>query len=141
MDRRPQSQKYQWQLLEICVDFSALDLPEDTKLNPVKKDRCYDLTDQLLARLLQIANQKLTPKQAVVLASFLAGNNQRQIAKNCGYQPTRVYRIFTGNAIYANGKLITRHGGIFKKLRHWTKNDQTCQAILAELMELRNGNR
>lgn len=105
-------------------------------VNSQKVDELLDLTEQLMLKIKELIESKLTDRQTeVVKKIFFEQKTQMEVADSLGLCQTTIHKILKGNIDYANGG--KRYGGALKKLKKLCSNDQEIQKILNKISELR----
>lgn len=143
MDKSTQSQKYQYQILEIPVHDDILNLKANQDslsywLNPfVYDERILEIKDQVIKLFWKLAKQHLTKQQYKVLKYTSQGLTQLEVAAKLKLpNNSHVSKSLMGNHIYKNGKCIAMHGGSIKKMKNIINNNPKMQVLLNKMQEI-----
>lgn len=101
-----------------------------------KVDEMIGLTEDLLERVTELIETRLTDRQTeVVQKIFFEQKTQMEVADSLGLCQTTIHKILKGNIDYANGR--KRYGGALKKLKKLCDSDLEIQNILNKIQEIR----
>lgn len=137
----PRSDSIQWKYRELLVDpyiLSTVFLGKVSynMLDPALIDELKELNEQLILKLTEIINMKLTERQKEVMTKiYFEQRTQMETADMLGVCQTTIHKIIAGNIDYQNnGK---RYGGALKKIRRLCQEDESIQAILERIIQIR----
>lgn len=134
--REFRSDKYQWIILEVPIDMASISetVDLDNQLHSVKySTRFSELNDQAFARILEIAEKVLTPRQHTVMTMYLEGMTQTEIANKLGCNQSSITKTLNGNCDYKNANGTKTYGGSKKKLKKYVLQDNIMKQIMAEM--------
>jgi predicted transcriptional regulator len=105
-------------------------------LSAEAKDELLELTEQLIFKIKDIIDNKLTKRQSeVVKLIFFEQKTQMEVAYLLGLCQTTIHKLIHGNLDYSNGG--KRYGGAVKKIRKLCQKDPEIQQIMARIDCLR----
>lgn len=106
-------------------------------INSKKADELLELTEELMLKIRELIESKLTDRQTeVVKKIFFEQKTQMEVADSLGLCQTTIHKILKGNIDYANGG--KRYGGALKKLKKLCANDVDIQNILNMIHDIRS---
>lgn len=105
-------------------------------VDPLLIDELKELNEQLIAKLIEVINIKLTERQReVMIKIYFEQRTQMETADMLGVCQTTIHKIIMGNINYSNnGK---RYGGAIKKIRRICSEDQAFQDILERIKSIK----
>jgi DNA-binding CsgD family transcriptional regulator len=135
MMKKGKSYGYQHKIMEIITDPGSLsNYSNEESISFFFSESSYseelkELREQLLDRLREIIETRLTPHQKRIILLFLEGNTQEEIANVMSIHQTGVHKALHGNIDYC-GDRKRRYGGIMKKLKKICCEDEEVIRIV-----------
>lgn len=139
--KRNKSDSYQYRIIEIAIDPHILsDFSSEDGLGAQlgqagHSEEVQELRDKLMDEVRRLIRTSLTERQMQVVAMFLQGKTQIQIADELGICQTTVHKTLRGNIDYRNG--AARYGGAIKKLQKLCAKDSKVLKLLDQIEEVR----
>lgn len=131
----------QHQFREILIDPTVMStlsfLKTEEDLSPEIKDEILELSEQLMFKIKDIIDRKLTKRQSeVVKLIFFEQKTQMEVAYLLGLCQTTIHKLIAGNLDYANGG--KRYGGALKKIKKLCQKDPEIAMIIDRIADLRS---
>lgn len=130
MKKEARSNKYQHLYSETSVDITSM---WNLSFNPDYPEQIKEIKDQIIERMRELVNEKLTDKQKKIYYLIVAGNKQAEVAKKLGLCQASVTKAINGNVSVG---FKNKHGGIIKKLKFAFLNDPQITQLRKEYFEL-----